>query len=380
MSFPLEQYIQNAKALDKSPEFIKATRDYAQNLLNNGYPVIFSLEHLAILMGVQSDYLRYLIGDPKSTNWKHTPYKKLRYNYYKLKKKRGGFREIMSPSKELKYIQKWIYVNILSKFPLRDSCKGFRKGISIKDNAMVHEGADVLLKVDLLRYYDTITEQMVFGVFADMGYAKNLAVSLAKLTTAEHRSSYWKSIPEKEREQMGVNHNDFPAVLPQGAPSSPAIANIVATQMDKRFDKLSEKLGYSYSRYADDLTFSIKNLAKLPTQKLIRIIISEEKFVINENKIKYFRRGNKQFVTGLTIANGINVPKKYRKFILSEIHYCKTFGPVAHLERNSKNQLIPQNTLVYHDWLLGHICFIKSINEKAGNKMFEEFNKINWPK
>ncbi|HIB46880.1 MAG TPA: RNA-directed DNA polymerase [Flavobacteriaceae bacterium] len=378
MSFPFKEFISKAKEENRSQEFIEATISYADKLDKNNFPVIFSVEHLAMLMGIQSSYFRHLIGEPKKHHYQDEPHKIFRYNYFKLKKKREGYREIMSPSKDLKFIQKWILVNILEKKNLQNSCKGFRKGISIKDNAMPHENSDLILKIDLLKFYDTITENRVFGVFADMGYRKNLAVSLAKITTAPHRFQYWKNIPKAELDIMGYKHNNFPSILPQGAPTSPMLANIVASKLDLRFEKLSEKMGFNYTRYADDLTFSIKGNQRLPNLKLIRKIISDENFFINETKVKYLRKGGKQYVTGLTTANGINVSKKYRQEIDSHIYYCRKYGVKGHLswigEENEKSQRV----LPFHDWLYGHICFIKSINPKAAEKLLKDFSRIDW--
>ena len=88
--------------------------------------------------------------------------------------------------------------------------------------------------------------------------------------------------------------------------------------------------------------------------------------------------GSKQYVTGLTTSNGINVSKKYRKEINSQIHYCKKHGVKSHLKHTTMSKAKNKSILVYHDWLYGHICFIKSINKKAGNKLLEEFKKIDW--
>ncbi|MDT0642833.1 reverse transcriptase family protein [Zunongwangia sp. F363] len=378
MSFPFNQFIKQAREDNKSQEFIEATVFYAQKLDNLGFPVIFSIEHLAMLMGVQSDFLRHLIGERKKYKYQDEPYKSFRYNYFKLKKRNGGYREIMSPSKDLKFIQKWILINILEKHHLTDSCTGFRKGISIKDNAKPHENSEVVLKVDLLRFFDTITEKRVFTAFADIGYRKNLAVSLAKITTAQHKKQYWKSMPRAELKVIGYEAENAPSVLPQGAPTSPALANILANTMDYRFEKLSEKLGFKYSRYADDLTFSIRGDQRLPSLRIIKQIIEEEKFVVNEKKIQYLRRGSKQYVTGLTTTNGINVSKKYRKKIGSHIYYCRQFGVKDHLKRIAGKDQNPQGVLPFHDWLYGHICFISSVNRHAGDKLLEGFSKIDW--
>src|SRR5690606_31454637 len=162
MSFPFEQFILKAREEEKSQEFIDACLKYAKKLNEKKYPVIFSLHHLAIVMGVQSDYLKVLIAE---NNDIHTiingneGLKSKKYNHFFIKKREKGYREIMAPHKDLKYIQRWLLFNILSKYPLRESCKGFRNGISIKDNAQVHTNAKVVLKVDLLKFYDTITER-----------------------------------------------------------------------------------------------------------------------------------------------------------------------------------------------------------------------------
>lgn len=377
MSFPFEQFIKEAKEQNKSQEFIDACVEYAQKLSEKDFPVIFSIENLAMFMGIEAQYLRKLIGDGKNNIIYDYEYKNKRYNYFKLKKKNGKFREIMSPAKDLKYIQKWVLVNILEKYKLAYSCKGFRKKISIYDNAKVHENAEIILKVDLLKFYDTITEKRVYGLFKSIGYVNNLAYSLAKITTAKHRESYWNDFDGYSKEVLKGLVENKPPILPQGTPTSPIISNILATKMDYRFEALAKKLNCNYSRYADDLTFSIKKEGKLPSLKLITKIISEEGFFINNEKTKYMKKGCKQYVTGLTTSNGVNVSKKYRKEITEHIYYCRKFGVNSHLERRS-NEFPKYNNIKFHNWLYGHMCFIKSINEKASKKMLEDFNKINW--
>lgn len=377
MSFPFELFVKEAKEQNKSQEFIDACLKYAIKLSDKELPVIFSIENLAMFIGIESKYLRNLIGDGKN-NIKYTyEHKNKRYSYFKLRKRNGKFREIMSPAKELKYIQKWILVNILSKYKLADSCKGFRKNISIYHNAKAHENADMILKVDLLKFYDTITEKRVYGVFKSMGYIENLSYSFAKITTAKHRIDYWVDFDKRSQKILNDLIAVKPSILPQGAPSSPMLANIVATRMDLRFEGLAKKMNFNYSRYADDLTFSVKNKHQLPSLKLIKKIISEEGFYINDEKTIYMKKGCKQYVTGLTTTNGVNVSKKYRKEIAEHIFYCRKFGVLSHLERR-KGEFPKYNSINFHDWLYGHLCFIKSINEVASKNMLDDFNKINW--
>lgn len=379
-TFPIERFVALAKEKGHSDDYIKACLEYAQKLTVKYYPVLFTLEHLAIAIGVKSDFLRLLIGDLKTEAIKSKPkieLKQKRYKLFLIKKKKGGKREIMAPDRDLKYIQKWIMFNILEKYPLKDSCKGFRKDISIKDNALVHEGADKILKVDLLKFYDTITEKRVYGVFKNMGYHSNLAVSLSKLCTYKHTPDYWNSFDVKEKEILYVYVKEMPAILPQGSPSSPMLANIIASKMDHRFEVLGKKMNFSYSRYADDLTFSIIDDGNLPTLSLINKIITNEDFYMNNDKVKYMSKGQKQYVTGLTITNGVHTSKKYRKKIARHIHFCRRFGVEAHLNKIRKD-FLGYSTLNFHDWLYGHICFINSVDKEYSEKLLNDFNKISW--
>lgn len=377
MSFPFKEFAIKAKEEGRSPEFIESCLQYAKRLSDKEYPVIFSLVHLAIQIGVQSDYLRTLIDEEKNGVVYNYEHKYKRYNYFKLKKRNGGYREIMSPAKDLKFIQKWILVNILNKYKLSKSCKGFIKGKSIYHNAKEHQNSEMILKVDLLKFYDTITEKRVYGLFKSLGYANNLAYSFAKLTTARHREHYWRNFDDNSKKVFDTLYSKKPPILPQGAPTSPMISNILATKMDVRFEKLAKKLQCNYSRYADDLTFSIKKEGQLPSLKLITKIIKEEGFFINEKKTRYMKRGCKQYVTGLTTTNGVNVSKAYRKNIKAHIYYCRRLGVKKHLEHRSK-EFRGYNNIQFHNWLLGHICFIKSVNQEAYKKMIKDFNKINW--
>ncbi|MCI3937092.1 reverse transcriptase family protein [Chryseobacterium aahli] len=379
-SFPIERFKILAKEQGHSDEYIRICLEYALKLTEKKYPVLFTLEHLAIAIGVKSSFLRLLIGDLKTeekiSKLKY-PLKEKRYKLFFIKKRRGGKREIMAPDKDVKYIQKWILFNILGKYPLRDSCTGFRPNISIKDNALMHEGAFKILKIDLLKFYDTITEERVYGVFKSMGYRSNLAVSLSKLCTYKHKPEYWNSFNSKEKELLAYYVKEMPAILPQGCPSSPMLANIIASKMDYRFEELGKKMSFSYSRYADDLTFSIKGNGILPTLSFINKIITEENFHVNTDKTRYMLKGQKQYVTGLTITNGVHTSKKYRKKIARHIHFCRRFGVEVHLNRIRKD-FLGYSTLNFHDWLYGHICFINSVDKEYSQKLLTDFNKINW--
>ena len=285
----------------------------------------------------------------------------------------------MVPNEKLKFVQRWINYNILQQVSLSDACTGFRPEYSILKNAIVHENARAIYKIDLLRFFDTITEKRVFGLFKSLGYIENLAYDLSKICTSKHKKSYWSFVKDYNYDELTFLANDNPAILPQGAPTSPTIANILATRMDERFINLSRLMDFRYTRYADDLTFSITETGRFPNIGVIKKIINDEGFFINPSKVNYSKRGMKQYVTGLTVTHGTNVSKNERKDIFKHLYYCKKYGPTNHLAyiSNTDSKHSRQH-YGFQDWLIGKISFIYSIDKVNGKKMFKEFEKINW--
>jgi len=142
------------------------------------------------------------------------------YTTYKIKKKRGGFRQIMSPKASLKFVQRWINENILSQIPLDTACTGFRKNSSIKKNALLHQNKEAVLKLDLYRFFETITQNRVYGVFKSIGYHTNLAVYLAQLTTSPPPYLYRETVLQDKYVPNGFLKQEEESILPQGAPKA----------------------------------------------------------------------------------------------------------------------------------------------------------------
>jgi RNA-directed DNA polymerase len=223
MPFNFDEFEKLAREQGHSDNYISETTLYARVLNEKELPVIFSTVHLAISMNMPSYVIDKLINS-------------YNYTYFNLKKKDStDFREIMVPNEKLKFVQRWLNFNILQKLPLSDACTGFRPNYSILKNAIVHSESIAIYKVDLLRFFDTITDRRVFGLFKSFGYVDNLAFDLAKLCTSRHKKSYWSSVEQKGHTELEALYKSNPAILPQGAPTSPAIANLIATKMDERF-------------------------------------------------------------------------------------------------------------------------------------------------
>jgi len=348
-----------ALELGRSEEFIEQLEVYTAILNTKGLPVIFSPTHLALSMGKEYEELAETIENREAF-----------YKLFKFKKKHSkGYRNILAPGGELKRIQYWIKENILDKIVFPEYVTAYQSKKSIYNNALPHVNKELIIKFDLKNYFDTIDQARVYGLFQILGYNKSVSVDLAKLCCVSQETLANGTINEIVK---SINNSDSISILPQGAPSSPAISNLAATLLDYRLLKYASKHNYAYTRYADDLTFSGSKEQKLK-KNVIKRIITDSGFLLNERKGSYVYKANRQLVTGLTVNTKVSVPKKKRRMINTHIHDCIRFGPYNHLKKckmDSKSN--------YREWLLGNILYIYSINPKAAKKMKANFDKIDW--
>lgn len=230
---------------------------------------------------------------------------------------------------------------------LSESAKGFRKSINILDNAIIHTNKKIVLNIDLKDFFPSIKYDQVFKVFYYAGYTKEVSHLLTKLCTN--------------------NEN----VLPQGAPTSPILSNIVCYKLDKRLSALSSKIGANYSRYADDITFSgNKNIVNFLF--LIRKIINEERFIINEDKFRILYSNGKQTVTGLTVNKKVSVDKKLLKELENAIYFINKYGQADHMKH------IECDRAFYKEHIYGIAYYVNMIDKDEGQKYINRLNQLNW--
>lgn len=362
MSFDRKLFIEECKNQEKSEKYIENTLKYADNLASKGYPVLFSLKHMAFELGIKYEDLEIMERD--------------RVHYYKhfyIKKKNGGVRFLSVPYSNLKSIQSWIYKNILINLDPTLSAYGYIKKRSIKENAQQHLTRKFILNLDLMKFFETITEQKVYKLFVEIGYTRTLSWSLSKLVTVPIDEDYYLALPDKEKKLFSKTVEREYGVLPQGAPTSPTISNLVLRSLDNKLVALAELKGCTYTRYADDITFSGNDLKNIPTKADIIKIVQSENLLINWDKWILRKQGMRQKVTGLNITHGISVPKSYRKDVNRHIHFCLKYGPESHQKTMGIDKQF------YRYWLLGRIHYIRFISPEIGNKMLKNFNNIQWP-
>lgn len=363
MSSPLSYILDQIDNSSHGSEYKNLIKKYSIYLASKDIPIIFDAYHLAYLIGIPPCRLLNIIRDRHSL-----------YHTYKIRKKTGGYRWIMSPNDDLKRVQYWIKRNILDKIEINSSAYAFIKGKSIKNNAEIHVCNELILNIDLYRFFDSITEKRIYGVFKSLGYTEKLSYDLAQLVTVQPPKAYWKDIA-KENKFRKRHIKSRPSILPQGAPTSPILSNIVSIKMDEIFTKYAIKSKINYSRYADDITFSgDKN--SIISLLIVKKIIRQQGFTINLKKTKYLRNSGKQIVTGITVNNGTFVDRVMVDTVKQELYYCLKFGYKNHLKyKQNKGEPIKAG---YKEWLFGKLCFIYSIDEKRGENFLKLFNQIDW--
>jgi hypothetical protein len=276
----------------------------------------------------------------------------LHYRRFTVPKRSGGVRAIWAPLPRLKEAQRWILREIVEHLPVHGAAHGFMPGRSILSNAQAHTGSKVLVNLDLKDFFPSVTVRRVKGVFRKAGYREQVATLLAQITTeaprevVQHDGKTWYIA-------MG------PRCLPQGAPTSPAITNTLARRLDVRLSAYAKKHGWRYTRYADDLTFSVPLKHKGPVRVgtligTVRAIAASEGFEVNEKKTRVCRLRARQKVTGL-IVNGDTaprVPRQVRRMLRSAVYNLEQGKPLPEGETLAR--------------LAGYAAFIYQCNAEEG--------------
>lgn len=305
---------------------------YINKLLTNNIPVIFNFDHLCLLQGRTNEYLASVINSSEN-----------HYREFNIKKRNGGVRKISSPYPALLEMQYWIYNNILKTIEINSSAHGFAYKKSILTNSNVHKGQKELLKLDIKDFFPSIEINRIIAIFKQLGYPNNVSYYLASICTYE----------------------DY---LPQGAPTSPILSNIVSRKLDNRLIKLAKTYNLRYSRYADDLTFSGDNIpAKLIDY--ITEIVFEEGFEINESKTRLYKSTGKRIVTGISVSgNELKIPREYKRKLKLELNFIKKYGLNSHIAKKKIRQ---------HNYLFsmaGKVNFWLSV--EPNNKYAQESKKM----
>lgn len=255
--------------------------------------------------------------------------------------------------------------------PVHRCAHGFVRGRSPLTHARLHAGRRAVLRVDLEQFFVSIDAARVRGVFHLLGYPQSVAALLAGLCTnsvpmdvvgaAAHGMPPWQ-----DRQRLHHAH------LPQGAPTSPVLANLVAWQLDVRLSAWALRCGLVYSRYADDLTFSgDMGAARLRClARMVTVIVGNCGFRVNARKTCCFGAHRTQRVTGIVVNRHPNIARSDYDMLKAILTRCVRNGPVGENREGRPD---------FRAWLRGRVAWCASVNPARGAKLLRLFAQIEWP-
>jgi RNA-directed DNA polymerase len=300
---------------------IKRCLDYAEILFAHDVPVIYNLTHLSLLVGYKKEFLK-----------KAALYPKRYYRDFEILKKNGSKRLISEPLPSLKEIQIWILRNILYKVPISPFAKAYKPNISILENLRFHKNQPKVFTLDLEHFFPSIGFEAVEKEFLELGYSKMVSKLLSKLCIRD-------------------------GSLPQGAPTSPYLSNLIFKKADTVISDYCKQHKIRYTRYADDLSFS----GDFDENKLLHKVtetVGKLNLRINKNKTKLMTPNTRQTVTGIVVNEKPQVVFHKRNELRQAMYYITKFGFEEHREYKE----IDQKNYLEH--LLGKINFVLQINPK----------------
>lgn len=308
-----------ARSQGLTQEDIQICLGYAKRLADKDLPIIYDQRHLSYLVGYEHAYLDAAANAPDNF-----------YRKYWIPKKSGGRRKITEPLPSLKEIQRWILDNILYRLEPSKYAKAFVPGRSIKSNARFHRNQPMVLSLDIKDFFPSTNAAKVFGLYRSLGYSKPVVTMLTGLCCYE-------------------------GALPQGAPTSPVLSNLLARRIDARLSGFALKHVIRYTRYADDMTFSgVFQPGQLIS--LVRRVLKDDGYRLNEKKTRLMHQHQRQETTGVVVNQKMQAPREYRRELRQAYFYIRRHGLASHAAHKG----ISHNNYAEH--LIGRANYVLSLN------------------
>lgn len=306
------------------------------------------------------------------------------YRYRWIAKRHGETRLIEVPKPRLKLIQRELLHAILDRVPPHRAAHGFRAGRSVRTFAEPHAGRAVVLRMDLRDFFPSVSAVRVQAIYQTAGYPEAVARLLAGLSTNWPPAAVFDAmpggcqVPGATTQPPSSSRWRAEAVyarphLPQGAPTSPAVANLAAFWLDCRLAALAESMGATYTRYADDLAFSgdaalARSHRRLHAQ--VAAIALDEGFEVNTRKTRLMRASVRQRLAGVIVNDHPNVPRADFDRLKAVLCNCICHGPQSQNREQRAN---------FRAHLAGSIAYVGMLNAERGRRLRAMFDRIVWP-
>jgi retron-type reverse transcriptase len=321
-------------------------------LAARGLPIVENVEDLARLTELSAHDILWLSYERAASSVDH-------YTRFEIPKRSGG-RLIASPKPKLRVAQSWISETVLAALAPSRHATAFRPGTSIVQNASAHLNAAIVIRLDIKDFFPSIHFRRVRGYFEQLGFNPGVSTVLGLLCTDAPRA---KVTLDGCVQYVAIGER----ALPQGACTSPALANLIASRLDARLAAVACAIpgDWRYTRYADDMVFSSADATADVSRLLcsVRTIASDEGFALNETKTAVMRRPNRQIVTGLLVGERVRLSRKDLRRLRAFLHRCARDGIEAVSKEIGKNALAVAR---------GHLAYLSMIMPRyATNLRYE---------
>ena len=337
-------------------------------------PAIESAGDLAKWLGLAPGKLRWF-ADLKGLGYKRNGPQLRHYHYRMLAKRFGSIRLIEAPKPRLKDLQRQILLWILEKIPPHHAAHGFVKGRSIQTFVGPHVGQRVVLRMDLRDFFPTFGGTRIQSLFRTLGYPEAVADLLGGICTNATPQDIWNEIavdlgPVDVREVQRLYSRSH---LPQGGPTSPALANLCCYRLDCRLTALAKSAGAIYTRYADDLAFSGGEEFEKCAGRFglhIAAILLEEGFRVNHRKTRVMRQAVRQHLAGLVTNQRMNIVRSDFDRLKAILTNCVRLDPESQ-NRDGRPR--------FRAHIEGRVAFVEMINPSKGIRLRAILDRIQWP-
>jgi len=358
------------------PEAASRLRMYAQALMDSGLPVVFSLGHLSRITHVSYRTLRDTVDRRRES---------ANYRMFAVGKRSGGLRFIHAVSGDLLSVQRFINREILQKATPHPAALAFHPKGGIRACAARHCGAQWLFHFDLSDFFYHVTEVDAYRAFARLGYRSLLAFEMARICTTTRLPRQltrllWKRRQSRFEEPLPYVHTlGRVGVLPQGAPTSPMLSNLAATDLDDKLSVFACANGFVYTRYADDITLSAvalpANWSVARIQRSVIGIIRRGGFRENRRKLHVARPGSRKIVLGLLVdGDQPRISKETHHRIDRHLYAVERFG----IEETAAHEGF-DSAYGFHNHLVGLISFVKDVDRGRWDEFATRLSRIEPP-
>jgi len=287
--------------------------------------------------------------------------------------KRGGVRVLAAPKPRLKQIQRRLLREVIGAIPAHDAAHGCRPGRSVRTATQPHAGREIVIRADLEAYFAAISAGRIWGVLRNAGLPESVAHTLTGLVTTVAPLAVLRTIPSGHDPNAGYRLRRWlrNPHLPQGAPTSPALANLVGYSLDRRLTGLAARFGARYTRYVDDLTFSggrSLGTARSRFVQLVDEIVRDEGFRLNERKTVVLGASGRQALLGAVVNDRPTLPRPERDALRAMLHNCAVHGWRSQVGDRPE----------FRAYVLGRISWAAGLDPVFGARLRDAYEAIDW--